>query len=245
MRNQGIVLLEACLISVLAAAVSATGQDVADVPVHVSAELVSADPARRVVVVRNSNGAILSYQMDDLLAGTPGVKPGDRVILTLRGGSGIPRVSAIARAAGPFAMVVVAKSSSLAGPAASDDAGRARVREAFARQVAMLSQDGRPVDSLWSNFVTDCNVQPFNPNDDGRAWFGLWDGRVRADYSTGSCRDAFNQMIAAGEVIKQGMVAAEEVTRRTLTPGEIREIRRVHMMDWDGWALPAPPRREP
>jgi hypothetical protein len=52
-------------------------------------------------------------------------------------------------------------------------------------------------------------------------------------------------MISAGEVIKQGMATAEEAARRSLTPGEMREIRKARLMDWDGWALPAPPKREP
>jgi hypothetical protein len=168
MKNQGLVLLGACLFSVCTAAVRSAGQDKGDVPTHLSAELVSADPARRVVVVRTAKGETLSYEMDDLLAGTPGVKPGDHVVLTLRGGSGVPRVSAIARAAGSASMVVIAKSPTLASRAARTDVDPASAREAFARQVALLAQDARTVDVLWSNFVTECKPQPVNANE-GRA----------------------------------------------------------------------------
>ena len=58
-------------------------------------------------------------------------------------------------------------------------------------------------------------------------------------------RDLFNQIVASGEVIKNGMAAAEAVVRSTLTAGEIRDIRKLSLMDWDGWTLPAPPKREP
>jgi hypothetical protein len=244
MKHQGIVLLAICLLS-LSGVARSEGQDKGleggGVPLYMNAELVSADPARRVVVVRLPGGGTRSYEMDDLLAGAPGVKPGDRVILTLRGGSGVPRVSAIARASGRSSAIVIAKSPQVSVRREVDVVA---AREVFARQVAQLADDARPVDVLWSNFVADCRPQPVSPND-GRAWFGLWDGRVQADYTTSGCREIFNQIVAEGEAIKQGMAAAEEEARKTLTPGNMRDIRKRHLMDWDGWALPAPSKREP
>ena len=215
-----------------------------DPPRYVNVELVAVDPSRRVVVIKDSRGAQRTFLMDDLLAGAGGMRAGDRVTLTLRGGPGNRRVSAISMAtARPSAVVVGAIPQSPSLPA-TDDRARVQAREGFARQVATLSQDAQSTDGMWASFVTACNAKPVSANG-GREWFGLWDGRVQADYSNGTCRDLFNQIVASGEVIKNGMAAAEEAVRGTLTPGEIRDIRKLSRMDWDGWSLPAPPKREP
>ena len=66
-----------------------------------------------------------------------------------------------------------------------------------------------------------------------------------ADLSSGFCRDLFNQIVSPGEGIKKGMAAAEDVARKTLDAGEMRDIRKLNSMDWDGWALSAPDRRDP
>jgi hypothetical protein len=119
------------------------------------------------------------------------------------------------------------------------------MRERFANQVAALSQQARPIDSQWSSFVTACDVKQASSTDGGRDWFGLWDGRAHADLSGGFCRDMFNQIVSAGEGIKKGMSAAEDVARKTLDVGEIHDIRKLNSMDWDGWGLAAPEKRTP
>jgi hypothetical protein len=101
------------------------------------------------------------------------------------------------------------------------------------------------VDSSWASFVTACKVIQPETMSGGRDWFGLWDGRVQADYSSGSCRELFNQIVSSGEGIKKAMAAAESVVRDRLEPGQIRDIRTLNNMNWDGWTLPPPARREP
>jgi hypothetical protein len=226
----------------LSPSAQAAHQDGSDPAIYSNVELVSVDPARRIIVVKSPRGVTETFDMDDLLRSTGSVRAGDRVIITIRGGLGRRRISAISRSTATPAAVVVS-AAPLATIATADDPPAA-VKAAFARQVASLSQDARPIDGMWTSFVTSCRVKPVNAND-GRAWFGLWDGRVQADYSSGPCRELFNQMVAAGEVIKGGMAAAEDVARKTLTPGNIRDIRKVSLMDWDGWTLPAPQKREP
>ena len=220
----------------------ASGQS--DPPTYVNVELVAVDPSRRVVVIKDSTGAQRTLQMDDLLAGATGVNPGDRVTLTLRGGAGVTRVSAITRATANPGVVVAGAVPQGTTRASTRDRARARAREAFARQVATLSREAQSTDGTWTSFVASCNVKPGSANG-GRAWFGLWDGRVQADYSNGTCRELFNQIVASGEAIKKGMAAADDVARKTLTPGEIRDIRQRNRMNWDGWTLAPPQRREP
>jgi hypothetical protein len=51
--------------------------------------------------------------------------------------------------------------------------------------------------------------------------------------------------VTAGEGVKKGMAAAEEGVRKTLDPGEVRDIRTLYSMDWEGWTLPAPAKLQP
>lgn len=212
-----------------------------ETPAYSNVQVVSIDPARRILVIRNQKGRNESLVFDDLLQSTGGIKTGDRVIVTVRGGPGRKRVSAIslARATTPLAQT----NESKALPGAISE--RSRLKDAFARQVAVVSQEAQAVDASWAAFVTSCSVIKPETMSDSRDWFGLWDGRVQADYSTGFCRDLFNQIVASGEGVKKAMASAESAVQGTLEPGEIRDIRRLHNMNWDGWTLPAPSRREP
>jgi hypothetical protein len=194
-------------------------------------------------VIKGSTGAQETLEFDDGLAGPAGVKAGDRVILTVRGEPGRRRVSAITKMTGKPAPAAPRASSS-ALPGATSPSG-ASVREHFANQVASLSQQAVAIDGVWTSFVSSCDAKPSASVDGGRDWFGLWDGRVKADLSGGFCRDLFNQIVTAGEGIKKGMASAEDVARKTMDAGEVRDIRRLHSMEWDGWELPAPDKLQP
>ena len=223
----------------------ASAQGATETPTYANVQVVSVDAASRIVVLRSSKGVNESFVLDDLLAGTGGVKAGDRVMVTLRGGPGRKRISAMS-----VVTVSTVPANAAATPLpvrrpANADAAQIEMRDRFATQVKTLSQDARSIDAAWSSFVTSCNVkQPANTGG-GRDWFGLWDARVQADYSSGFCRDLFNQIVSSGEGIKKAMAAAEDVAAKTLSVGEIRDIRTLHAMNWDGWTLPAPPKREP
>ena len=211
-----------------------------ETPTYSNAQVVSIDPANRTMVIRTSTGKRESLVFDDLLAGTGGVKAGDRVIVTVRGGPGRKRVSAIALARTTPAAIPVRRASP--SRASSE---QSLLRAAFLGQVASISQNAQGVDSSWASFVTACKVIQPSTMSGSRDWFGLWDGRVQADYSSGLCRDLFNQIVTSGEAVKKAMASAESVVQGTLDPGEIREIRTLNNMNWDGWTLPAPARREP
>ncbi len=218
----------------------------AETPTYANAEVISVDMQRRVVVLRTPQGRRETLVLDDLLASTS-VKAGDRVIVTVRGGPGRRRVSAMSvmTTGVPVASarpVVTAMPSPRPGRTETE---RTESHARYAAQVASISRQAQTVDALWSGFVTACAVKPVSNEGGGRDWFGLWDGRVIADYSGGQCRDLFNQLVSAGEAIKKAMAAAESGIEETLTPGEVRDIRNTYSMNWDGWLLPAPQRREP
>jgi hypothetical protein len=219
---------------------TATGASAQDTPVYTTAQVVSIDPAARIMVIRNTKGQRQSLMFDDLLGSTGGVKAGDRVIVTVRGGPGRERVSAIAMASATAAPTPVPRVTPAMPPAEL-----ARIKEGFARQVGVISANAASVDGSWASFVTSCKVIKAENTGGGRDWFGLWDNRIQADYTSGFCRDLFNQMISSGEAIKKAMAAAESTVTGILEPGEIRDIRSLHNMNWDGWNLAPPARREP
>jgi hypothetical protein len=222
-------------------------QDV-ETPTYSNARIVSVDPAQRIVVL-NVGGVRESLILDDLMPGTGSFKAGDFVIVTVRGGPGRKRISAMTLAqprtsVGSSPDLPVGAKQSPRPPLRTEQERR-EARIGYAARVAALSRQAASVDALWSSFVAGCAVKPVSNEGGGREWFGLWDGRVFADYSGGQCRDLFNQLVTSGEVIKTGMTGIEQSIEDWLTPGEIRAIRRSHSMNWDGWSLPAPPRREP
>jgi len=100
------------------------------------------------------------------------------------------------------------------------------------------------VDRVWSEFRKACDATVGAGYDGGREWFALWDGHVRADLSDGFCRDLHNQVVALGEPVNVGMASAEDAARRSLDPGEIREIRRRYALEWDGWGRIPPKQLE-
>ena len=211
-------------------------------PTYTNVQVVSLDVAGRTLVIRNARGLEEKMELDDNLAGFGDVKAGDRVMLTLRAGPGWTRVSSIvkSKAVPPKGAVTTAPNRSVApvDPALAS-------REAFASQVARLSTQADGVDRLWNEFHSSCDSMAVKPQEGARGWFTIWEGTARADLSGGFCRDLFNQIIDLGEPIKAEMTAAEEVGRRNLSPGDLRDVRRQYRMEWNGWTLPPPKRVEP
>jgi hypothetical protein len=208
---------------------------------YANVKIVSMDPTTRLVVIQNSSGDQETLELDDSVAGMEGVTAGDDVIMAVRGEPGRRRISAITKALGrPKATPTSPARPEEPAAATRAAGGHVEGLMRFTEQVAALSRQAQPIDALWSEFTSACAAKTSGSVEGARPWFGLWDGRVKADLSSGFCRDLFNQIVSSGESVKSGMAAAEEVAGKSLIPGEIRDVRRLHGMDWDGWALRAP-----
>lgn len=207
-------------------------------PSYTNVQVVSVDAVGRTLVVRKPSGMDEKLALDDTLAGFGDIKAGDHVIVSFRSGPGWTRVSSIAKSTAVPPPRVTASPVPSPRPAAADNA-RVVARDAFDVQVARVGGQADRVDRVWNDFKSACSFKG-TPREGARGWFAVWEGSIRADMSGGVCRDLFNQVVDLGEPVKQEMNAAEDVARRTLTPGEIRDIRRLYRMDWDGWALTAP-----
>jgi hypothetical protein len=224
-----------------AVAASALARDEA-VPTYTNAQVVSIDPAKRTIVIKNTQGAQERLELEDGVAAPGDIKPGDHVILTLRGDPARPRVTAVTKSVTTPPSKVAAVSVSRPPLPPEDVEGP---RRAFESQVASLAQQATRVDGLWSQYVNACDVKVDTRYEGGREWFSLWDGTASADFSNGFCRDLYNQILGVGEVVKRGMSGAEDVARKALEPGDIREIRERYAMNWDGWDRSAPARQTP
>lgn len=210
-------------------------------PKYTNAEVLSVDVTQRRLVVRNNDGAEQTLELDDGVAGVADLRRGDRVILTLRGEAGRPRVEALWKAgsAGPAATAAKAPAAVVV---AGDDPGP--VDAEYSRRVADLARQADAVDRLWTGFRNVCGVTPERSYEGSREWLSLWEVPP-PDLSSGYCRDQFNQIVDRGQTVNAGMAAAETDARRRLQPGTIREIERRYSLEWGGWGRTPPAHAEP
>lgn len=239
-------ILTRCIL--LAGCFGLASHAVAQSPTYTNAEVVSVDPQTRTLVIKAKDGPEQTVELDDTVGGVGNVAAGDHVILALRNEPGRDRVSAIMKSTAPAPAEAADRQGKAPARTTSSMGDRPRLltgrnaAAAFSQRVAALSAQASRVDSLWTGFRGNCSVTLNQPYEGAREWFSIWDDVVRADLSSGFCRDLFNQIVGQGEIIKQAMGAAEDAARQELLPGAIRDVRRRYSMDWDGWDRPAPER---
>ena len=212
---------------------------------HVTADVVSVNAVNRTLVVSITGGPPQTVELDEAVAGLADLKAGDRAILTLRKEPGRARVTSLIRATGPKVDGGSATANGNAIPppeAPAMDADAASL--VFAERTAALAEDANRVDRTWRSFRDLCGVKVAASYEGAREWFSLWDNQARADLSSGTCRDLFDQIVSAGSDVTKAMATAEDAARKVLLPGSIRDIRRRYAMDWEGWGRPAPAKLE-
>lgn len=211
-------------------------------PKYTTAEVVSVNAQQRLLVVRGNDGAQQTLELDDQVSGLADLRPGDRVILTLRGEPGRARVQAFAKST-----KVEARASTPAEPVVTaGDRGDEELRaaESYSQRLADLAAQATAIDNVWSGFRTACNVTLSDGAYAGsREWLSLWDS-VQVNTSSGYCRDLFNQIVGRGQSVNSAMAAAETDARRWLEPGAIREIQRQYSLEWHNWGRTPPKRLE-
>jgi hypothetical protein len=214
-----------------------------------NAEVVSVDPSQRIMVIRNTLGRDQTVELDDQLAGFGGVRPGDKVVLSLRKGPGRDRVMAISKGGTvtPAPKATVAATAETAAAASANEAAVPASQaslNAYSDRVATLAQQANEVDRLWGELRNVCNVT-VDAHYSSREWLSLWDKQARLDLSSGSCRDLYNQVLSAGETVNASMAAAGESAKKAgLIDGDLRQIRQRYSMDWEGWGRIPPERLE-
>ena len=224
----------------------------APVPKYTNAEVLKIRTQERLLVIRNNDGVEQTLQLDDQVAGLADIKVGDQVILALHGDPGRQRVASISKTeAVSRSGVRAARGGGRPAPPVpavaeeTEDDVRASA-DAFDQRVANLAQQAIRVDSLWNTFRTSCNVtmRAGTAYEDSRQWLSLWDTAAQVDLSSGQCRDLYNQILGLGQAVNVGMADAEDQARRTLSPGQVRDIERRHLLEWGSWGRSAPELRD-
>jgi len=239
-RIQRLAVL-ACSVALLAGS-SALAQQ-AGAPKYTNAEVVKVRTQERLLVIKNNDGVEQTLELDDQVVGIGELRPGDRVILTLRGEPGRARIESLAKAEAASTRVAAQEQPR----AVVDDSGEeTRAASAFEARVVAAAQQSVRVDSLWNSFRTSCNVllRSGGAYEGSRPWLSLWDGQAQVDLSSGNCRDLYNQIVGYGQAVNEAMADAEDAAARVLAPGRIREIERRHSLEWGGWGRGAPELRD-
>ena len=239
----------------VALALAGSGALAQQTPKYTNAEVVKVRSQERLLVIKNADGVEQTLELDDHVVGIGELRPGDRVILTLRGEPGRSRIESFSkseasaksdasqRSGAPQTRPVAQQRPS----AVVDDNGEeTRAGDAFDARVAALASQSVRVDGLWTSFKTSCNVllRGGAAYDGARPWLSLWDGAAQVDLSSGNCRDMYNQIVSLGQAVNEAMADAEDTAGRVLSPGRIREIERRHSLEWGGWGRGAPELRD-
>jgi len=233
----------ACGVALALVGSSALAQEQA--PKYTNAEVVKVRTQERLLVIKNTDGVEQTLQLDDHVVGIGELRPGDHVILTLRGEPGRSRVESFSKSEAPKVRTASTASQPAPRPVVEDTGAETSAAASFEARVSALAQQSLRVDSLWNSFRTSCNVvmRGGAAYDGARPWLSLLDDTAQTDLSSGNCRDMFNQIVGLGQAINEAMADAQETASRVLSPGQIREIERRHSLEW-GWGRGAPALRD-
>ncbi len=116
----------------------------------------------------------------------------------------------------------------------STDATREDGTKRYGQLVENAARRASQLDSYWERIKANCPVRAAVGYD--REWFGLWDERTTLTGADGSCASAVTELDGLAREVRVAMTNAQEEARRaSVLPGQLREIRRRHRMDWTGF----------
>ena len=123
-------------------------------------------------------------------------------------------------------------------PKTSESDERHRVGfAAYDAALQSVSAQADYVDAEWHEYATWCGAGAASAPSGGRAWFVIWaaagatGGNARSD-----CSAMRSQILSHAGRVQSAMLDVSERARQAgLYPGEIRELRRKYMLDYDGW----------
>ncbi|MEZ5293944.1 MAG: trypsin-like peptidase domain-containing protein [Vicinamibacterales bacterium] len=114
------------------------------------------------------------------------------------------------------------------------DDRRAANLAALDRELDTLARHAAQVDDRWARFDELC--RPSAVRDGDRPWFGLAERPTSYSGRDRSCAAWLRDLETMSREFSQAMRALGESTRRAgLYPGDLRERRRQHRLDWTGF----------
>jgi hypothetical protein len=100
-----------------------------------------------------------------------------------------------------------------------------------------ISGQADEMDAEWREYATSCGIGAPSAPISGRGWFAIWSaaGAVGGNARQG-CANMRDDILERASRVKASMTDASERSRRAgVYPGEIRDLRRKYLLDYDGW----------
>jgi S1-C subfamily serine protease len=123
----------------------------------------------------------------------------------------------------------------MTGSTASEDQ-REQGTAAYQAAVERAAQRGNQLDDFWERAARSCVARAVRAGD--RPWFALYEPNgLQIQLSSGTnCEGWLGTMQNNAGLIRTEMLrAAENARRQGVYPGVMRDIRRQHKMEWQGW----------
>ena len=123
----------------------------------------------------------------------------------------------------------------MTGSTASEDQ-REQGTAAYQAAVERAAQRGNQMDDFWERSARSCVARAVRAGD--RPWFALYEPNgLQIQLSSGTnCEGWLGTMQNNAGIIRSEMSrAAESARRQGVYPGVMRDIRRQHKMEWQGW----------
>jgi S1-C subfamily serine protease len=136
------------------------------------------------------------------------------------------------------AVTATTQPTSPLGPAfasgSSTDTTRADGTRRYNQLVEAIARRSAQLDGYWDRIKANCALA-IAPGYD-HEWFAIWDGRLSLRSPDSSCSAAMRDLENLANGVRSAMAAAQDEARRaSVLPGQLREIRRRHRMDWVGF----------
>ena len=123
----------------------------------------------------------------------------------------------------------------MSGDSASEDMREQGV-EAYQRALESVSRMSGEIDDYWDRYAKSCVTSAARGGD--RSWFAVFEpnGLRIAATSGYDCEGWLANLRTNANVVRAEVVKATEAARRQgVYPGVMRDLRRQHRMEWQGW----------
>ena len=123
----------------------------------------------------------------------------------------------------------------MGAPSGGDDL-RSRGEQAYAQVVEWAARNGDSLDDYWDRYAKSCLTSL--PRSGDRAWFAVYaPNRLElTGHSAYDCGGWLDSVRDRANTIRAEMNKATEAARQSgVYPGVMRDVRRRHRMEWEGW----------
>ena len=97
--------------------------------------------------------------------------------------------------------------------------------QAFATDVARLSEEADAVDRLWHAYKAQCGARGGRRHDFGREWFALWDRSFEPTLATPACGELLSRLLQSGNSLRRELLEVTVLLAQNLRDALLRVDR--------------------